>query len=62
MHPELFQVEKTDFLLSVEDLKTGKLTVSNEGMEKNCTLEIPVIDDAEVFTKNIYDTWLKVEF
>ncbi len=62
MHPELFQVEKTDFLLSVEDLKTGKLTASNEGMEKNCTLEVPVIDDAEVFTKNIYDTWLKVEF
>ena len=62
MHPELFQVEKTDFTLSVEDLKTGKLTETNEEMVKNCTLEIPVIADETEFCRNIYDTWLSVEF
>lgn len=62
MHPELFQVEKTDFTLSVEDLETGKLTISNGEMEKNCTLEIPVIANENEFSRNIYDTWLSVEF
>ena len=62
LHPELFETKEIDFNLSVEDLKKGKMRISEEGMEKNCTLEVPVIDDAEVFTKNIYDTWLKVEF
>lgn len=62
MHPELFEIEKKDFLLSVEDLKTGKLTICEEGKEKNATLEIPVIGNEEVFCKNVYDTWKNVEF
>ena len=61
LHPELFETEEIDFNLSVEDLKKGKLRISEEGMEKNCTLKIPVIGDANAFTQNIYDTWLKVE-
>ena len=60
MHPELFETKKTAFCLSVEDLKTGKLTMSEKEMEKNCTLEIPVIADGEVFSKHIYDTWKRV--
>ncbi len=62
MHPELFEVEKVDFKLSVEDLKTGKLTIAENEMEKNCTLEIPVIADGPAFSKHIYDTWKCVEF
>lgn len=62
MHPELFQTEEEDFTLSVEDLKTGNLTICKEENEKNATLEIPVIDDAETFCRNIYDTWKRVEF
>jgi len=62
MHPELFQVERREFLLSAEDLKTGKLTIINEEMEKNCILEIPVISDETKFRRNIYDTWLNVKF
>lgn len=62
MHPELFQAEKKEFHLSVEDLKTGKLTISKEENEKNATLEIPVIKDSGEFSRNIYDTWKNVEF
>lgn len=62
MHPELFRIEKQEFALAVEDLKTGKLTITKEGIETNCTLEIPVIGDETAFRRNIYDTWLKVEF
>lgn len=62
MHPELFQVQKADFKLSIEDLKTGKLTITEEGSGKNATLEIPVIEDAQAFCRNIYSTWKKVEF
>ena len=61
MHPELFKVDKTDFILSVEALKKGRLTTS-EGSEKNCTLEIPVIGEETRFRRNIYDTWLNVRF
>lgn len=62
MHPELFEMKKTDFLLSVDDLKKGRLTISKEGSEKNCTLEIPVIGEETAFRRNIYDTWLNVKF
>ena len=61
LHPELFETKEIDFNLSVEDLKKGKLRISEEGMEKNCTLKIPVIGDEAAFVRNIYDTWLKVE-
>ena len=61
MHPELFEVNKTDFCLSVEALKKGRLTTS-EDSEKNCTLEIPVIGEETRFRRNIYDTWLNVRF
>ena len=62
MHPELFEVEKKAFSLSVEDLKTGKLRICEEGKEINATLEIPVIGNADEFCKNIYDTWKNVKF
>lgn len=62
MNPELFQVEKTDFALSVDDLKNGTLTMTKEGKEKNCTLENPVIGEESRFRRNIYDTWKNVEF
>ncbi len=62
MHPELFEVKKIDFELSVEELKSGKLAISNNEMEKNCTLEIPVILDGPTFSRHIYDTWKRVEF
>ena len=61
MHPELFEGNKTDFCLSVEALKKGRLTVSGSA-EKNCTLEIPVIGEETRFRRNIYDTWLNVRF
>lgn len=62
IHPELFQMEKIDFSLSVEDLNDGKLTMIEKGKEKNCTLEIPVIGEESRFRRNIYDTWKNVEF
>ena len=62
MHPELFNVEKMDYHLSIEALKKGRLTGCEKGVEKNCTLEIPEIKDEEAFTKNIYDTWGNVKF
>jgi len=62
LHPELFENQKIDFKITQEDLQTGKLTQSKNEMERNCTLEIPVIGEELAFTKNIYDTWLEVEF
>ena len=62
MHPELFQTEQVAFALSVEDLKTGRLTICEKGKEKNATIDIPVIGDEEAFCANIYDTWKNVEF
>lgn len=62
MHPELFLTEKKDFTLSVEDLKTGKLTASGEEKEKNCSFEVPVIGEETAFCRNIYSTWLNVKF
>ena len=62
MHPELFQIEKQEFILSVSDLEIGKLTIAKERNERNATLEIPVIKDADVFCRNIYDTWKNVVF
>lgn len=61
MHPELFIPCRKDMQISVEDLKTGKLTVCEEGMEKNCTLDLPLIGEEAAFTKNIYHTWMNVE-
>ena len=62
MHPELFITEEVDFSLSVEDLKTGKLTICEEGNKKNATLKIPVIADETTFRRNVYDTWKSVDF
>lgn len=60
MHPELFQTENVDFSLSVKDLETGKLTLQKEENERNATLKIPVIKNAEDFCRNVYDTWKNV--
>jgi len=62
MHPELFCMNSTEFRLSVEALKTGKLIVCEKGSEKNATLEIPTIKNAEEFSRNIYNTWKNVTF
>lgn len=62
MHPELFDTEKIDFSLSVEKLKKGRLIKAETGMEKNCTLQIPVIGEETAFCKNIYETWKNVKF
>lgn len=62
MHPELFEYRTIDFALSVNNLRKGRLTKSEEGKEKNCTLEVPEIGDAEAFCRNVYDTWQNVEF
>jgi len=59
MHPELFDTQNIGFSLSVDDLKTGKLRIKEK--EKNTTLKIPVIKDADTFCKNIYDTWKNVK-
>ena len=60
MHPELFITESESFDLTVEDLTRGKLTKGKE--KNNATLKIPAIADADTFCKNIYNTWLNVEF
>ncbi len=62
LHPELFEIQKKDLQVSKKDLETGKLTICKEGMTKNCTIEIPIIGEEKAFRKNIYDTWLNVEF
>lgn len=62
MHPELFNVEKVDFSLSAEALKTGTLTMYEEGREKNATIEIPAICNEKEFSRNVYETWKHVEF
>lgn len=60
LHPELFETQTIDFSLSINDLETGKLRINEK--EKNATLKIPVIRNAETFCKNIYDTWKNVKF
>lgn len=62
MHPELFLTEKKDFTLSVEDLKAGKLTASEDEKDTNCSFEVPVIGEETAFCRNIYSTWLNVKF
>jgi Inosine-uridine nucleoside N-ribohydrolase len=58
MHPELFTEQRGRFAFSEEDLKTGYLRKTPEGMWQ-CNL--PEIGDAEAFKRNIYDTWMKVK-
>lgn len=61
LHPELFEMKKEDFCLSIQDLETGMLSRSQNPQDRNSVLEIPVIGDENAFTTNIYDTWLGVE-
>lgn len=61
MHPELFNVEKMEFELSIEALQTGKLMVAKERGTRSCTLEIPTIKEKELFSKNLYDAWKRVK-
>lgn len=58
LHPEFFETEKIEFNISIEDLKTGRMSMEGN---KNCTLEIPQIAKVTAFVKNLYSTWLSVE-
>lgn len=62
MHPELFEEKQTDCMLAVNELKTGWLTMCKEDGAKNCSIALPEIKNAQEFTRNIYDTWLNVNF
>lgn len=61
MHPELFETQMVDMKLSVEKLKKGRLIIAEDEADRNCTIKIPVIKDADVFRRNLYDTWMKIE-
>lgn len=54
MRPELFKKNIYKMNLSVEDLERGFLHI---GEENNCTLNLPTIDNEELYNKDIYNTW-----
>ncbi|WP_312285982.1 nucleoside hydrolase [Terrisporobacter sp.] len=54
MRPELFKKNIYKMNLSVEDLKRGFLRIDEEN---NCTLNLPTIDNEELYNKDIYNTW-----
>ena len=58
MHPEFFKDDIYKMKLSVEDLKRGFLNIDEDN---NCMLNLPIIDNEEVYNKDIYDTWKRVK-
>lgn len=54
MRPELFKKNIYKMNLSVEDLERGFLRIDEEN---NCTLNLPTIDNEELYNKDIYNTW-----
>lgn len=54
MRPELFKKNIYKMNLSVEDLERGFLHIDEEN---NCTLNLPTIDNEELYNKDIYNTW-----
>lgn len=58
MRPELFRDDVYKMNLSVEDLQSGFLRVSEDN---NCKLNLPIIYKEELYNKDIYDTWKSLE-
>lgn len=58
MHPEFFKDDVYKMQLSVEDLKRGFLNIDEDN---NCVLNLPTIDNEELYNKDIYDTWKSVK-
>ena len=58
MRPELFKENRYKMKVSVEDLKRGFLNIDEDN---NCVLNLPTIDNEELYNKDIYDTWKSVE-
>jgi len=58
MRPELFKKDVYKMNLSVEDLERGFLHVAEDN---NCTLNLPTIDNEELYNKDIYDAWKGVK-
>lgn len=57
MNPQFFEDNICKIKLSVEDLQKGFLNINEDN---NCILNIPIIDDEELYNKDIYDTWKSV--
>lgn len=58
MRPEFFKDDRYKMKLSVEDLKRGFLNVNEDN---NCVLNLPIIDNEDLYNKDIYDTWKSIE-
>lgn len=57
-HPEQFRDRRSCYALSAEDLETGFLRVSGDGL---CGLNLPEVREAEGFRDHIYKTWLSAD-
>lgn len=57
MRPEFFKDDIYKMKLSVDDLKRGFLRCDESG---KTIINLPIIDNEELYNKNIYDTWKKV--
>lgn len=58
MRPEFFKNNIYKMNLNVEHLKRGFLNVEEEN---NCILNLPTIDNEELYNRDIYDAWKSVE-
>lgn len=57
-HPEQFRDHRSSYALTREDLETGYLRVSGDGV---LGLNLPEVREAEAFRDHIYGTWLSAE-
>lgn len=57
-HPEQFRDHRSCYDLSVEDLETGYLRISGDGLSG---LNLPEVREAESFRDHIYGTWLSAD-
>ena len=58
MKPEFFKDDIYKMNLSVNDLKRGYLYIDDKG---ETIINLPMIDNEELYNKNIYDTWKSVK-
>ena len=58
MKPEFFKDDIYKMNLSVNDLKRGYLNIDDKG---ETIINLPMIDNEELYNKNIYDTWKSVK-
>lgn len=54
MHPEFFKDDIYNMKISVDDLRRGFLNIDNDN---NCVLNLPIIENEELYNKDIYNTW-----